>query len=55
MPVQSVPIRQDCIIDMEVLEDFDHCKWSAGQDALLLVVRVEKSDVLVHVKDILVR
>lgn len=50
--VQTVAVREDGVVDLEVLEDLDDGERGAGQDALLLVGgRVEEADVLVHVVD----
>lgn len=53
--VQPVPIRQDDVVDMQVLENLHDREGRARQDRLLfLTVRVEEADVLVHVEDIAV-
>lgn len=58
MPKQPIPIRQDGIVDMQILENLDHGQWRAWQNALLqllTVLVVEEADVLVQIEDVLVR
>ena len=55
MPKQPIPIRQDRVVDVQVLEDLDVRQRRARQDALLaLRLAVQESDVLVHVEDVAV-
>ena len=55
MPKQPIPIRQDRVVDIQVLEDLDVRQRRARQDALLaLRLAVQESDVLVHVEDVAV-
>ena len=55
MPEQPIPIRQDRVVDIQVLEDLDVRQRRARQDALLaLRLAVQESDVLVHVEDVAV-
>lgn len=55
MPEQPVPIRQDRVVDVEVLEDLDVRQRRAGQDALLaFCVGVQEPNILVHVEDVAV-
>lgn len=55
MPEQPIPIRQDRVVDIQVLEDLDVRQRRARQDALLaLRLAVQKPDVLVHVEDVAV-
>lgn len=52
---QSISVGQDGVVDVQVLEDLNVGKGSAGQNALLaLGFRVQEADVLVHVEDVLV-
>jgi hypothetical protein len=49
---KSLSVVQDGVVNVQVLEDFDHGQRSAWQDGLLGVVRrIEEADVLVHVVD----
>ena len=55
MPEQPIPIRQDRVVDIQVLEDLDVRQRRARQDALLaLRLAVQEPDVLVHVEDVAV-
>jgi hypothetical protein len=52
---QSVSVRQNSVVDVQVLEDLNVGQRRAGQDALLaLGFGVEEADVLVHVEDVAV-
>lgn len=56
MPKQAIPIRQDRIVDIQVLEDLDIGQRRARQDTLLTIgAAVQEPDVLVHVEDVAVR
>lgn len=49
---EALAVVQEGVVDAQVLEDLDAGEGSAGQNALLRVVRrVEEADVLVHVAD----
>jgi hypothetical protein len=53
--VETVPIGQNRVVDVQVFQDFDDSKWGAGEKALLaLGFRVEEANVLVHVEDVTV-
>lgn len=52
--VQSVAVRENRVVDTEVLKDLDDGERCAGQDALLGTGGVEEANVLVHVEDVLV-
>lgn len=55
MPEQPIPIRQDRVVDIQVLEDLDVRQRRARQDALLAFrLAVQEPDVLVHVEDVAV-
>ena len=55
MPKQPIPIRQDRVVDVQVLEDLDVRQRRARQDALLAFrLAVQEPDVLVHVEDVAV-
>ena len=55
MTEQAVTIWQYCVVDVHILKNLDDSKRGAGQDALLtLSLRVQKTDVLVHVEDVAV-
>ena len=51
---ESVPVRQDGIVDTQVLEDLYYREGRAGQDGLFGRFGIEEADVLVHVEDVLV-
>lgn len=51
-PEQPVPVGQDRVVDVEVLEDLDHREGRAGQDGFEERVWVQEPDVLVHVEDV---
>lgn len=53
MPMQAVPVWENCIVDLQVLQNFDDSQGRARQDRLLtLRLRVQVPDVLVHVEDV---
>lgn len=55
MSEETVSVRQDGVVDVEVLEDLDVGQRGAGQDGLLaLGFAVQEADVLVHVEDVAV-
>lgn len=55
MAMQAVSVRQNGVVDVEVLEDLDVGQGSARQNGLLaLGLTVQESDVLVHVEDVAV-
>lgn len=55
MPEQPVSIRQNCVVDVQVLEDLNVREGRAREDAFLsLGLGVEEPDVLVHVEDVAV-
>lgn len=52
---ETVSVRKDGVVDVEVLEDLDVGQRCAGQDGLLaLGLAVQEADVLVHVEDVAV-
>jgi hypothetical protein len=50
--MQSVSIWQNGVVYPQVLQNLDHGKRRAREDALLRARRVEEADVLVHVEDV---
>lgn len=55
MSEETVAVGQDCVVDVEVLEDLDIRQGGAGQDRFLaLGLAVQEADVLVHVEDVAV-
>ena len=52
--MESISVRKNSVVDTKILENFDNSKRSARQDALLSTGRVKKSDVLIHIKNVLV-
>lgn len=54
VPVQTVPIRQDGLVDLQVLEDLYEREGRARENALFLPFVVEKPLVLIQVEQILV-
>lgn len=55
MSEETVSVRKDGVVDVEVLEDLDVGQRCAGQDGLLaLGLAVQEADVLVHVEDVAV-
>lgn len=56
MSEETVSVRQDGVVDVEVLEDLDVGQGGARQDRLLaLGLAVQEADVLVHVEDVAMR
>lgn len=49
---ESVPVRQDGIVDTQILQDLDHGQWRAGKDTFLFLCLIQVANVLVHVEDI---
>lgn len=55
MAEESVAVRQDGVVDVQVFEDLDDGEWCAGEHAFLaLGLLVQEADVLVHVEDVAV-
>lgn len=57
VPEEAVSVRQDRVVDAEVLEDFDDGEGRAGEDGFLRWggrVGVQEADVLVEIEDVAV-
>lgn len=55
LSVEPVAVREDGVVDLEMLENLDHSQRRAGEDGLLQVLGgVKESDVVVHVVEVLV-
>lgn len=51
---QAVPVRQDRVVDVQVLQDLDHGQRRARQNGFHGLLVVQEPNVLVHVEDVLV-
>lgn len=52
MPEQSVPVRQNGVVNPQILQNLDDRQGRARQDTLLQPRLVEEADVLIHVEDV---
>lgn len=52
MSEQSVPVRQDGVVDPQILQNLNDRQRRAGQNTLLQPCLVEEANVLVHVEDV---
>lgn len=56
MPEESVAVRENGAVDLQILEDFDNSEWCTWQNRLLPVGRrIKEPRVLVHVENVFVR
>lgn len=52
VPKKPVSVRQDDVVNVQVLQDLDHSQRRAWQDTLLRTRAIQISDVLVHVENV---
>lgn len=55
MAEQSVTIWKNRVVDMQILQDLNHCQRRAWQDRLPKLMLVKEAYVLIHVEDVLMR
>lgn len=53
--MKPVTVREDSVVNPQILEDLDHGQWGTRQDTLFRVGRVEEANILVHVENVTVR
>jgi hypothetical protein len=51
---QTISVREDGVVDLEIFQNFDYGEWRAGENRLLGFLLIEKSDILIHVEEIVV-
>lgn len=52
--MEAVSVRENSIVDLEMLQDFDAGQWGARKDRLLLGIVIELADILIHIENIFV-